>query len=176
MATEPRQAGQEANPSFCNWHPDTETRLYCSQCGKSICTLCLVQVPVGIRCRECGRAERLPTYDVQPAYFLRAVGVAVAVSVVGGVLWLGLNAYFGAVPFVSSIFGLAVAYAIGELVSRSVNRKRGVALAWIAGTAMVAAYLISGGFLHLFDSNFINVLFSLLFLGVAVYTAASRLR
>jgi uncharacterized membrane protein YfcA len=131
---------------------------------------------VGIRCRECGRAERLPTYDVQPTYFLRAIGVAVAVAVVGGLLWLWLNAFFGGVPLVSSVFGLAVAYAIGELISRSVNRKRGVALAWIAGGAMVAAFLISGGFLQLLSSSFIHVIFSLLFLGVAVYTAASRLR
>ena len=176
MATEPRSAGQEANASYCNWHPDTETRLFCSQCGKSICTLCMVQVPVGIRCRECGRSERLPTYDVQPSYLLRAVGVAVAVAVVGGVLWRLLNWGFDGVPLVSSIFGLAVAYAIGELISRSVNRKRGVTLAWIAGGAMVVAYLISGGFLHLFSYNFISVLFSLLFLAVAVYTASSRLR
>lgn len=176
MATEPRQAGQEANASYCNWHPDTETRLFCSHCGKSICTLCLVQVPVGIRCPECGRPEKLPTYDVQPAYLLRAVAVAVGVAVVGGVLWLFLNAQFGGVPFISSIFGLAVAYAIGELISRAVNRKRGVALSWIAGGAMVMAYLISGGFLQLLSSSFINVLFSLLFLAIAVYTAASRLR
>ncbi len=176
MATEPRRAGQEANASYCNWHPDTETRLFCSQCGKSICTLCMVQVPVGIRCRECGRPERLPTYDVQPSYLLRAVGAGAAVAIVGGVLWLGLNAIFGGVPLVSSIFGLAVAYAIGEIISRAVNRKRGVTLAWIAGGSMVGAYLVSGGFLHLFSTNFISVLFSLLFLGVAVYTAASRLR
>lgn len=176
MATDPQRVGQDAGVNFCNWHPDTETRLFCSQCGKSICTLCMVQVPVGIRCRECGRAERLPTYDVQPTYFLRAIGVAAAVSVVGGVIWLWLNATFGGVPFVSSIFGLAVAYAIGELISRAVNRKRSIALAWIAGGAMVVAYLISGGFFHLFSTNFINVLFSLLFLGIAVYTAAARVR
>ena len=176
MATEPRRAGQEANASYCNWHPDTETRLFCSQCGRSMCTVCMVQVPVGIRCRECGRAERLPTYDVQPTYFLRAIGVALVVAIVGGLLWLWLNVTFGRVPFVSSIFGLAIAYAIGELVSRSVNRKRGIALAWIAGGAMVGAFLISGGFIQLFSSNFISMLFSLLFLGIAVYTAAARLR
>ena len=176
MATEPRRAGQEAKASYCNWHPDTETRLFCSQCGKSICTLCMVQVPVGIRCKECSRPERLPTYDVQPLYHVRAIGVAVAVAVVGGLLWLWLNSQFGGVPLVSSIFGLAVAYAIGELISRAVNRKRGVTLAWIAGSAMVVAYLISGGFLYLLSGSFITVLFSLLFLAIAVYTAASRLR
>ena len=176
MATEPRRAGQEANASYCNWHPDTETRLFCSQCGRSICTLCMVQVPVGIRCRECGRAERLPTYDVQPSYYMRAIGAAAVAAIVGGLLWLGLKMWFGGVPFISSIFGLAVAYAIGELVSRAVNRKRGVQLAWIAGGAMVAAFLISGGFLQLLSNSFISVIFSLLFLGIAVYTAASRLR
>ena len=176
MATEPRRAGQEAKASYCNWHPDTETRLFCSQCSKSICTLCMVQVPVGIRCKECGRPERLPTYDVQPLYHVRAIGVAVAVSVVGGLLWLWLNSQFGGVPLVSSIFGLAVAYAIGELISRAVNRKRGVTLAWIAGSAMVVAYLISGGFFYLLSGSFITLLFSLLFLAIAVYTASSRLR
>ena len=176
MATEPRQAGQEANASYCNWHPETETRLFCSQCGRSMCTLCLVQVPVGIRCRECGRPERMPTYDVQPTYFLKAAGVAVVVAIVGGVLWLLLNTVFGGVPFVSSMLGLALAYAIGELISRAVNRKRGIGLMWIAGSAMVAAYLISGGFLQLFSSSFINALFSLLFLGIAVYTAIAKFR
>ncbi len=176
MATEPRQADQEAKANFCNWHPDTETRLFCSQCGRSICTLCLVQVPVGIRCRECGRAERLPTFDVQPTYYARAIGVAVVVAIVGGLLWFGLNRTFGWVPFVSSIFGLAIAYAIGELVSRAVNRKRGIQLAWIAGGGMVVAFLISGGFGQLLSNSFINVIFSLLFLGIAVYTAAARLR
>ena len=176
MATEPRQAGQEANANYCNWHPDTETRLFCSQCGRSICTLCMVQVPVGIRCRECGRAERLPTYDVQPTYYMRAIVVAVAVAIVGGLLWLWLNRQFGGVPLISSIFGLAVAYAIGELISRAVNRKRGVQLAWIAGASMVMAFLISGGFIFLLTGSFINLLFTLLFLGVAVYTAAARLR
>ena len=176
MATEPRSAGQEANASYCNWHPDTETRLFCSQCGKSICTLCMVQVPVGIRCRECGRTERLPTYDVQPTFLLRAVGVAVVVALVGGLLWMYMNSMFGGVPLVSSIFGLAVAYAIGEMISRSVNRKRGVTLAWIAGSAMVVAYLISGGFLYLLSGSFITVIFSLFFLAIAVYTASSRLR
>lgn len=176
MATDPHRVGQDAGVSYCNWHPNTETRLFCSQCGKSICTLCMVQVPVGIRCRECGRVERLPTYDVQPTYMLRAIGVAAAVSIVGGVLWLWLNVQFGWVPFVSSIFGLAVAYAIGELISRAVNRKRGVALAWIAGGGMVVAYIISGGLFQLFSSNFLNVVFSLLFLGIAVYTAAGRVR
>ena len=176
MATEPRRAGQEAEASYCYWHPETETRLFCSHCGKSICTLCLVQVPVGIRCRECGRPEKLPTYDVQPTYYFRAIAVAFGVALIGGGLWYLLNHLFGGVPFISSILGLAVAYAIGELVSRAVNRKRGVGLAWIAGSAMVVAYIISGGFFLLFSTNFINVLFILLFLAIAVYTAASRVR
>ncbi len=176
MATEPRRASQEADVSYCYWHPETETRLHCSQCRKSICTLCLVQVPVGIRCRECGRSEKLPTYNVQPTYYFRAVAVAFGVALAGGILWLMLNRLFGGVPFISSIFGLAVAYAIGELISLTVNRKRGIGLAWIAGGAMVIAYFISGGIIYLLSSNYIGVLFSLLFLAVAIYTASSRVR
>ena len=170
MVTEPRQAGQEANAAYCNWHPETETRLYCSQCGKSICTLCLVQVPVGIRCRECGRPEKLPTYDVQPTYLLRAVGVGVAVALIGGVLWgFVYNALFG-IPFVSVLLASGMGYGTSELIGLSVNKKRGTSLAWIAGSAVGVAGLIQLVFFGPFT------LFGLMAVALGVFVAAVRIR
>ena len=90
----------------------------------------MVQAPVGIRCRECGRAVRMPTYDVQPTYYAKAIGIGVAVAIGGGLLW-SLLIYI--VPFFSSFGAMAVGYGAGELVSRSVNRKQGIGLAWVAG-------------------------------------------
>ena len=48
-------------------------------------------------------------------------------------------------PFIYLNFLLAAGfgYAIGEVISRSVNRKRGRGLALIAGVAVVVAYLVS---------------------------------
>ena len=100
MIEQPEESQQEqAVTGKCHWHPDTETGLSCSQCGKYVCTNCMVQASVGIRCRECGKAVRLPTYDVSKIYYARAVGVALGVAIVGGILWALLNNIFFGIPF-----------------------------------------------------------------------------
>ena len=129
--------------SYCQWHPEVETGLSCGRCGKHMCTQCMVQAPVGIRCRDCGKAQRMPTYDVRPTYYARAIGVAVATAIVGGALWALFTYVLGTIPFLPSVVAVGVGYGVGELISRSVNRKRGTGLAWIAGCAVVCAFLIS---------------------------------
>ena len=161
----------EQDASYCNWHPTVETRLSCSQCGKSMCTQCLVQAPVGIRCRECGRAEKMPTFDVQHSYYARAVGVGIAVAIGGGLLWALFNFFLGGIPFISSFAALAMGYGAGELISVSVNRKRSKGLAWIAGASVVIAYLISVPA----DSASWNP-FGLILVGLAVYMAVTRVK
>lgn len=37
----------------CYRHPDRETRVGCSRCGRPICTDCMTSTPVGMRCPEC---------------------------------------------------------------------------------------------------------------------------
>ena len=161
---------QEAVP-HCHWHPGIETRLYCSQCGKHVCTQCMVQAPVGIRCRECGKAVRMPTFDVQPSYYARAVTVAAAAAVGGGILWALFIYLFGAIPFFPSVAALGVGYGVGELVSRSVNRKRGTGLAWIAGGSVCGAFVIAWGLI----GNFFGP-FGLILVLFGVYTAVQRVR
>ena len=161
----------EQDASYCNWHPTVETRLSCSQCGKRMCTQCLVQAPVGIRCRECGRAEKMPTFDVQPSYYARAVGVGIAVAIGGGLLWALFNLFLGGIPFISSFAALAMGYGAGELISVSVNRKRSKGLAWIAGASVVIAYVISVPA----DLASWNP-FGLILVGLAVYMAVTRVK
>ena len=163
----------EQDASYCNWHPTVETRLSCSQCGKSMCTQCLVQAPVGIRCRECGKSEKMPTFDVQPSYYARAVGVGIAIALGGGLLWGLFNYIVGqiGIPFVSSFAALAMGYGAGELISVSVNRKRSKRLAWIAGVSVAVAYLIS------VPANPASWdPFGLILVGVAVYMAVVRVK
>ena len=119
-----REQEQGAIP-HCHWHPGVETRLSCGRCEKHMCTQCMVQAPVGIRCRECGQAVRMPTFDVRPTYYARAIGVAVACAVGGGLLWALFTFILGSIPFFPSLVAIAVGYGVGELISRSVNRKRG---------------------------------------------------
>ena len=71
----------------CATHPDAATNLRCGKCGKPICPKCLVQTPVGARCRDCARLYKLPTYRISPAYYLRAIGTALGMAVVLGLVW-----------------------------------------------------------------------------------------
>ncbi len=41
-----------AEPMTCYRHPDRETGVSCSECGRPICTDCMVFAPVGIRCPD----------------------------------------------------------------------------------------------------------------------------
>lgn len=85
--------------------------------------------------------------------------------------------WWAVMPFSYFNFLLAAGfgYAIGEVISRSVNRKRGKGLALIAGVAVVVAYLVSifppwGLGLGRFS------LFGLLAVALGVWIAVNRLR
>ena len=156
--------------AHCFWHTGVETGLSCTRCKKFVCTQCMVQAPVGIRCMDCGRTTRVPTYDLRPAYYSRAIAVALVVAVGGGILWGIFNGIF-VVPFLRSLVALVVGYGAGELISLSVNRKRGDGLAWIAGGSVVVAFLV-GWLIH----PFIDYLVGLMFIGAGVYIAVQRVR
>lgn len=50
----------------CYRHPDRETNVACSRCGRAICPECMTPSPVGMRCPECAgdRTEvRRPAYS-----------------------------------------------------------------------------------------------------------------
>jgi membrane associated rhomboid family serine protease len=50
MATSSEQTGQAL---VCYRHPNVETGVACSSCGRPICTDCMVFAAVGIKCPEC---------------------------------------------------------------------------------------------------------------------------
>ena len=41
----------------CYRHPDRETGVSCSNCGRPICHDCMIVAPVGFRCPECVREQ-----------------------------------------------------------------------------------------------------------------------
>ena len=138
-----------------------------------MCTDCLVQVPVGIRCRECGKAVKMPTFDVQPTFYARAIGVGIGIAIGGGLLWSLANFILISIglSFLTSLLGVGLGYAAAELISRAVNAKRSKGLAWIAAVSIGVAYLIS-----LPTASAGNQLFGLIFVGVGIYIAVLRLR
>lgn len=161
----------------CATHPNVETGLTCVKCGKPICPKCMVQAPVGARCPECARRYRLPTYQVTPIYYLRAVGAASAMSIVCGLLWAFINLW--SPFFLNFLLAAGIGYAIAQVISRSVNRKRGTGLAVVAGTAVVASYLVSLVPFGRFFTLFLNPLYLLIQLGalaLGIWIAVRTLR
>src|SRR6266536_2533865 len=45
-------ANHVAETKYCYRHPDRETGLSCSECGRPICVDCMTVAPVGIRCPD----------------------------------------------------------------------------------------------------------------------------
>jgi membrane associated rhomboid family serine protease len=51
---------EETQTQVCYRHPNRETGVSCSNCGRPICTDCMVYAAVGIKCPECARQETGP--------------------------------------------------------------------------------------------------------------------
>lgn len=150
----------------CATHPEVETSLRCGRCGRLICPKCLVQTPVGARCPDCAKLKRLPTYEISPRQYLIASGAGLGVAIATGFAWafIPLSGYF------SLLIALGVGYAIGEVISRSVNRKRGRGLQVIGGASMVVSYAIYYLFVPWFS------LVTIIGLALGILIAVIRLR
>jgi hypothetical protein len=155
----------------CSRHPGTETNLSCGKCEVPICPKCLVQTPVGARCPACARVSRVPTYRVSKAYYLRAVGAGLGLSIGCGLLW-GFVQTFLFSSFLNILIGAAVGYGIGEGISLSVNRKCGTGLSIIGGVAVVLSYLI--GIFTLGRGYFSP--FDIIAIGIGIFVSVARLR
>jgi membrane associated rhomboid family serine protease len=63
---------------YCYRHPDRETGLSCSDCGRPICADCATFAPVGIRCPDHAGVRRAATTKLKPKPVRRAPGIALA--------------------------------------------------------------------------------------------------
>src|SRR5512133_3836486 len=67
----------------CYRHPNRETGVHCSNCGRAICPDCMTPTPVGMRCPECSkqrtkvRTLRSTTSEPVVTYSLIAINVIV---------------------------------------------------------------------------------------------------
>jgi hypothetical protein len=159
----------------CAAHPEVETTLRCGKCGKPICPRCMIQTPVGARCRDCARLNKLPTYRVSTVYYLRATGTALGMALAVGIVW-GLIA--NSVPFIvlNLILAGGAGYAIGEVTGLAINRKRGKWLAVIGGIAVVLSYAISVLTFGKIPSGILAILLDFAGVAIGIYMAVSRLR
>ena len=158
----------------CALHPDTETNLSCGKCGQPICPKCLVQTPVGARCPKCAAMKRLPVYNVSVVYYIRAIAAGLVAGAAVGAIWpfVPLGGFFWL------LIALGAGYAVGQVVSLSVNRKRGPGLQAIAAVGVVVSYVVRGLIEspHIGLMNSFVTVYGLLSLALGIVVAVAILR
>jgi membrane associated rhomboid family serine protease len=113
----------------CYRHPDRETGLSCSECGRPICTECMTVAPVGLRCpdhagarasttgRKLGsrggivaRAPHMPLGRTEALVTKALIAVNVAIYLIGAVQGAGINSPGGQLYAKLWLFGPEVAH------------------------------------------------------------------
>ncbi len=164
----------ESQTMKCAEHPDVETTLKCSKCGKPICPKCMVQTPVGARCRDCAKLSVPPTYRVNTVFYLRAVGAALVTAVIIGLIWGFVSNYLPYI-FLNLLLAAGFGYAIGEVTGLAVNRKRGVWLAVIGGAAVAVSYAVRIFSFGEIPSAGMDLAIDIVGLFLGIYLAVNRL-
>lgn len=170
------QSPSEEQIEYCYRHPETETALHCTSCGRPICFRCSTPGAVGQLCPECLKGRRSPNYQVSATNIIYGGAVGLLVTIlVATLIGVFLRGFF----FLIILFfvGPAVAEFIVRSVDRVTRNKRGRPM-----QITVAVAMILGGLLSLFViaplvlgilPNFLSIA---LFLVIGVSTAVARLR
>lgn len=169
--TAPPQAPMSRGVVACPRDPAIETALRCSRCETPICPKCLVQTPVGARCRDCARISRSPIYTLSGVYIARAIGASLVGGIAMGLVWGYLNRQAPVAGFISFFVGAGLGYAFTKAMDFATNRKRGTAVISITVAGIGLAWAIQ--FVMMNEQILIG---SLIALGVAIYFAYQNLR
>ena len=159
----------------CATHPDVETGLTCSKCGKPICPKCMVQTPVGARCAQCAKMSKLPTFQLSRSDYIKSILVGIAAAIVGGILWYLIRWLTPFIVFFNILIAAGIGYGIGQAMSLSVNRKRGIVLKTVAGICVLLAFIIANQIALPWSFILGFNLFNILAIAAGVYLAVSRL-
>lgn len=151
----------------CSFHPNVETELRCTECGRYICPKEMVDTPVGYKCPVCARQPRSALVHLRPAQLAGALGFGAAAGIFGALL---LGAFSGGF---FGFFGLILGFMWGGLTAEAVHRgsggHQGGAVTAIAVGAIVLGAFVSWGAASVLPIHGLS-LFALL---AAVFGAAS---
>jgi hypothetical protein len=142
---------QPVGPMRCAADPSVETYLRCGRCEKPICPRCLIQTPVGARCRDCAQLRKLPMFQVGPTDYLRGLFGGLAAGVGGGLALTFIQRLVPILGFLSVMFLAALGYAVGTAVAKSTRRKQGIWLGIIAALAVPIGLGLGQGIFFLID-------------------------
>ena len=125
----------------CYRHPDRETRVSCATCGRPICTECMVQTEVGIKCPDDAQLPRSARTGVMKrSQIAKSLLAGVAVALLGAPVVYFVLPQIGFGRLILS--GLA-GYLAGIFVHRAGGRNGGLVAMAISGVAVAAAFVPS---------------------------------
>lgn len=134
----------------CDTHPHIETHLACQKCGKAICFQCMVETPVGFRCKDCARLRANPLFTLSRDELMRAVGAVIGLTIAAAVVW-GLVNGIGFL-FLRIVVALGVGNLMAQGVSRAANGKPVPSLRYVVGAGALVAWVFGGALgLYWFD-------------------------
>lgn len=152
----------------CYRHPNRETRVSCATCGRPICTECMVQTDVGIKCPDDARLPRGARAGVMKrGQIMRSLLAGLAVALVGVAV---VFAIFEIRLFTLILSALA-GYGAGKLIHRAGGRNGGPVAMAISGVSVALAYAAAFVLQGIGFGNLYPVLAALIAVGVAIYTS-----
>ena len=125
----------------CATHPHVETQLQCASCGTPICPDCLVDTPVGMKCRRCGLAPLPPRYRLSHSMLVLGVGAGTTVAAVMGFLVLAFP-FIRALGFLLLFLAPVAGHVVGSVAGWAASGKRGPVIAGAAAGSCVAGMLV----------------------------------
>jgi membrane associated rhomboid family serine protease len=152
---------------YCYRHPDRETGLSCSECGRPVCADCANFGPVGIRCPDHASVRQGPTTRLRPRPVRRAPGLALAT---------------GSAPVTKALIAInVVVYLVTVVQGSGLNTPGGrLYIQWLLYGPFVANggwyRLVTSMFLHAFLLHIIFNMVVLWFIGAPVEQYLGRAR
>lgn len=122
----------------CYRHPNKETRVSCATCGRPICTECMTQTAVGIKCPDDARLPRGARVGaMKPDQILKTLLAGGGVALVGIPVAYVLLTLAG---FLTFLLALAAGYGAGMLVHRAGGRNGGPLAVGVSVIATLVAF------------------------------------
>jgi DNA-directed RNA polymerase subunit RPC12/RpoP len=167
--TEETTSPDTAQALYCANHPNVETYLRCSRCGKPICIRCAQKTPTGYRCPDCLRSQQRVFTTSRWYDYPVAMVIAFVLSFLGSriVPFLGFFILFLAPP---------AGVLIAAVIRVAVGKRRGIGLFRAAAGAAAAGSLlipVAGLVVTLLSGGRMGSLLSLLWYGVYAFFVTS---
>ena len=136
----PMATPEQTQTMVCYRHPQNETAVTCSNCGRPICTECMVFAAVGIKCPECAGT---PTGPKKAATRARSMGQSTDFIVTKALIAVNVFVFLAQVVQSGSLTN-----PFGELFIR--GALYGPAVANGDWYRLVSCAFLHGSFLHIF--------------------------